>query len=392
LTGPAINAVLLNMRVALALTCLTVLVASATAQDQPTSQPLAPVRFIEREMWIPAAQALPNGLDSVEVYADRPGRHPLVVLTHGTSPDRDVRMQVTPWAYLQQAVWFARRGYVAIVVVRKGYGKSGGHMDGYFGGCNGKAGGFDSAGEASADDLRTVIRYAASLPEVDPATAVSAGVSTGGFAQVALSADPTPNLKAAISFAGGRGGDGHENNCDLSNITAAFGGFGKGARKHGQTPMLWIYSENDHWFPPAMARQFEAAYIKGGGVDQFVLAPPYGDEGHHLFGHVDAWSDIVESFLKAHDLLPLADQVYPEPVVADLPPPPGLSSSGIEAWKGYLRGAPYKAFATNGQGAWGFAQAKFNQNLADTEALDRCKKAATSKGDCSVVARTPKPK
>jgi dienelactone hydrolase len=151
----------------------------------------------------------------------------------------------TPWGEFSQAEWFAERGYVAIVVVRRGYGRSGGQQDSTSGGCGARLGSFYQTGEASADDLRAVMDFARSLPEVDADTIVSAGVSTGGFAQVALSADPPKGLKAAISFAGGRGGDGHEHNCNLSGVIDAFNDFGKAAHKHGDLPMLWIYSENE---------------------------------------------------------------------------------------------------------------------------------------------------
>ena len=112
-------------------------------------------------MWAPAPGAFPRGLDVLEVYADRPGRHPLVVLTHGTSNVEQEREHVTPWSQLGQAMWFARRGYVAIVVVRKGYGRSGGERDGTHGGCGSRGGSFEEAGEASAEDLKAVIRFGA---------------------------------------------------------------------------------------------------------------------------------------------------------------------------------------------------------------------------------------
>ena len=233
------------------------------------------------------------------------------------------------------------------------------------------------------------MKFARTLPEVDADTVISAGVSTGGFAQAALVADPPKELKAAISFAGGRGGDGHEHNCNLSGLIDAYSAFGKGARKHGALPMLWIYSENDHWFPPAMARQFEAAYTKGGGAEQFVLAPPDGEDGHHLYSHTTAWSETVTEFLKAHDLLPLGDVVLPAPEPPKIPPPPGLQEKGQQAWRRFLLGGPAKAFAINGQGEWGLAQGAFDQSIADNEALDRCKKAAGGKGSCSIVAKTP---
>src|SRR5271170_1034018 len=380
---------------------LLALTSIAQAQEPTGAEPEPPeasppnaavVHYIQKEMLIPDPVAFPNGLDAIEVYAERPDKHPLVVLTHGTSDKEEERVRVTPWAQLGQAMWFARRGYVAIVVTRRGYGRSGGQRDGTYGGCSLRGGSFKDAGDASADDLRAVIKYAQGVPEVDPQWVVSMGISTGGFAQVALSANPPPGLKAAINFAGGRGGDGHAHNCDLNGLAGAFGGFGKGAKKHGDLPMLWIYAENDHWFTPAMARQFEAAYVKGGGVEQFVLAPPDREDGHHLYSHISAWSDTVEAFLEAHSLLPLGDQLLPAPQPPNVPPPDGLPDEGKEAWVRYLLGAPFKAFATTGRGGWGFAQAAFEQQIADGDAIDRCKKTAAGTGNCAIVARTPEVK
>ena len=78
--------------------------------------------------------------------------------------------------------------------------------------------------------------------------------------------------------------------------------------------MLWIYSENDHWFPPEMARKFEAAFREGGGVDQFVMAPPYREDGHGFYYDVSGWTPMVEEFLRAQGLLPLTE-LLPEPPV-----------------------------------------------------------------------------
>jgi hypothetical protein len=61
----------------------------------------------------------------------------------------------------------------------------------------------------------------------------------------------------------------------------------------------------------------------------------------------------------------------------------------VEAWTHFLLAAPFKAFASNGAGGWGFAQARFNQDLADADALDRCRKSAADNNNCSIVAKTP---
>jgi dienelactone hydrolase len=377
---------------------VAILVASANAQQSepgPPGTPAAneaapkPARMLAKEMWVRTSQSFPNGLDTLEVRMDLPGRHPLVVLTHGTSNEPDVRAHVTPWAQLPQAQWFAERGYVAIVVVRRGYGRSGGQQDSANGGCGSRGGSFYQTGEASADDLRAVIDFARNLPEVDGNTMLSAGVSTGGFAQVALSADPPKGLKAAISFAGGRGGDGHEHNCNLSGVIDAFHDFGKQAQKHGDLPMLWIYSENDHWFPPAMAQQFDAAYKKGGGANQLVMAPPDGEDGHHLYGHVAAWSDTVTAFLKAQNLLPLGDAVLPAPEPPNVPMPSELADKDKDAWRHFLLAPPFKTLVVNDAGEVFLFAAGFDQSLADDGAMDRCKKAPGGSKHCTIVARTP---
>jgi dienelactone hydrolase len=377
-------------RVMRKLTCLmsAIVLGAGVAWAQAPADSPAP-RYVVRERMVPVMNAGPQGLDVLEVYVDLPGRHPLVVLTHGSAVDHAQHAHVTPWGQWNQALWFARRGYVSLVVVRKGYGRSGGVEDGHSGGC-GSHGSFEEAGEASAEDLRQIIGSAAKLPEVDPDTVLSAGVSTGGFAQVALSADPPKGLKAAISFAGGRGSDGKEHNCDLGGLEGAFHSFGKGAAKHGALPMLWIYSENDHYFPPAMAVKFDEAYRKGGGADEFVMAPPDGDDGHHLYAHIDAWPEQVTAFLKAHGLLPLGDTVLPPPAVPDVPAPGGLHGHGVDGWKRYLAAPPFRAFAMTADGFWGDSYGQFDQAIADHDAVEHCKKAAGANGNgCQVVARTP---
>jgi dienelactone hydrolase len=327
------------------------------------------------------ASGAPLGIDVMKVEVERPGRHPLAILTHGTAAEQAERATVTPWRYLPQAIWFARRGYVVLVVVRKGYGRSGGKQDSRFGGCGG--GSFSDAGEESAADLRDAVSYAAKLPEVDVSTIVSAGVSTGGFAQVALSAKPPSGLKAAISFAGGRGGDGKGDNCNLEGVVSAFQGFGKKSK----VPMLWIYSENDHWFPPAMAHSFDAAFKKGGGKNEFVMVPPFQEDGHNFYSDVEGWSPIVEKFLEEQGL-PMPAELLPEPAAPNVAPPSGLGARGLAAFHTYLTMGPQKAFATNGQGVYGMAFGQWDQEMADTKALENCKKALTEgRGQCSVVSR-----
>jgi dienelactone hydrolase len=347
--------------------------------DQP------PVRYIEREFYVPYPPAGPHGMDAVEVWADLPGKHPLALLTHGTAANPSDLALVTPWSYLSQALWFARRGYVALVIVRRGYGRSGGEPDGRGGGC-GSNGSFKQAAELGVEDLQAAARYAVTLPEVDAGTVISTGVSSGGLAQVALATKPVPGLKTTISFAGGRGGDGKGNNCNLSGLVGTFHDFGK----HNKVPMLWIYSENDKWFPPEMARHFQEAFLKGGGTDEFVMTPPDGEDGHNLFSHTAKWTPTVEEHLRKLGLLPLGDKVLPPPVAENEPLPAGLSETGARAFRQFLTAGPFKAFAAKGADSWGMSTAQFTQEIANKDALEHCKTAAHGAGACQLVQTGPR--
>lgn len=358
----------------------------AFSNGQTGNSPAPPSRaqsYIEREFYLPHPRAFPHGLDVLEVRAELAGKHPLALLTHGTAATPAERAQVTPWRFLPQALWLARRGYVVLVVVRRGYGHSDGQMD--QGGC-GNRGSFTEAAEAGVDDLRVVARYAVSkLPYVDGSTIISMGVSTGGLVQVALAADPMPGLRTAINFAGGRGGDGKGHNCNFDGLVSAFHGFGK----HNKLPMLWIYAENDHWFPPEMAERFDQAFKKGGGNNEFVMMPPDGEDGHHLFAHVSKWGPIAEEFLHKQALLPLQTQVLPAPQLPNVTPPENLPEAGLAEFHRFLAGGPFKTFATNNSGAYGYSTGQFSQDIADREAIDHCKRMTNGVGTCKVVERGP---
>jgi len=350
------------------------------AQDA-TPKPVS-AGYVEREFRMEVPDSFPGGLDVLEVYVNTPGKHPLALLTHGTSDKPEERLQLTPWSQLPQAIWFARRGYVALVIIRRGYGTSGGKQDGTVGGCR-VGGSFEEAGEAAAADLRAAVDYAnKKLPEVDTSTVISAGVSTGGFTQVALAARPPQGLKAAIDFAGGRGGNGKGDLCDQGGLLSAYKSFGK----HARTPMLWIYAENDKWFPPPFARKFQTAFEDAGGVDQFVLAPPDGDDGHHLYTHVAAWSETVDTFLRTQKLL-FDDPPLAGPKPPDIAPPAGLHDRGIDGFKNFLVLGPHKAFAMNSAGVWGYSVGQFTQVLADQHALENCNKGTHGGPACAIVAR-----
>src|SRR5271165_4417590 len=91
---------------------LTLVVAgSARAQD-----------LVESELRIPMKEAGKKGLEAVMVRPNDGAAHPLALLNHGAPRDAADRPGMTPWGMLPQAREFARRGWTAVVVMRRGYG------------------------------------------------------------------------------------------------------------------------------------------------------------------------------------------------------------------------------------------------------------------------------
>ena len=126
---------------------------------------------------------------------------------------------------------------------------------------------------------------------------------------------------------------------------------------------------------------------KGGGVDQFVMASPDGEDGHHLYMHVSAWSDTVTAFLKAQNLLPLGDTGDARTRTAQRAHAGRLGDQDKEIWRRFLLAPPYKTLVANESGQLSILAAAFDQSLADGEAIDRCKKANGGGKHCSIVAR-----
>jgi dienelactone hydrolase len=256
--------------------------------------------LVEQELRIPAHGAGKNGLEAIMVRPNEPGPHPLALVNHGAPRSGSDRRKMTPRDMLPQAREFARRGWTTVVVMRRGYGDSGGDFAEDAHAC-GRFPDFYHSGVESANDLRAAIEYLSKLPEVDPTRIISIGRSAGGFATVALTAKPPAGLVAAISFAGGRGSPAKDEVCNPAELISAFRDFGKKSR----IPMLWVYAKNDHFFSPQIAQEFYRAFTAGGGTAQFIIADPFGADGHGLFSQsgIPIWTPMVDAFLQSQNLV-----------------------------------------------------------------------------------------
>jgi dienelactone hydrolase len=344
--------------------------------------------LVVTELRIPTKDSDYRGLEAVMVRPDDNAPHPLALMTHGTWGGPAERAQSTPLRFIPQAREFARRGWTVVIVMRRGFGDSGGIYMEEAEECSLSPNPAWSTQQA-AKDLREAATYLATRPEVDGSRMIGIGLSTGGLAMLGLSVDPPPGLKAAINFAGGRGSDGKDHVCNPDALIRTFGDLGKRSR----VPTLWVYAANDHFFGPQLAQQLYQAFVDGGGTVRFIASGPFGADGHELFSQQGApiWTPLVDEFLLSQNLV-LRDTLLPDPL-PDVASPSPLGREGHRQFETYLLSAPHKAFAISRSGAFGFSYGQRTSAAAEGKALANCNKFTFGDIPCAVAMiddeRTP---
>jgi dienelactone hydrolase len=217
------------------------------------------------------------------------------VINHGS--DESTREAVSMPVFYWLSRWFVEKGYVVLLPQRRGYGATGGVL----------AEGRDTcadpdhraAGLAAADDIEAALRYMARQAFVDRSHIVVAGVSTGGWASLALASRNPPGVRLVVNFAGGRGGHAYGRPhaiCGPDRLIEAAGAYGRRAK----VPTLWIYASNDSYFGPELAGSLVSAWNQSGGRAELHLLSAYGSEGHDVVTDAagwELWGGRLESFL-----------------------------------------------------------------------------------------------
>ena len=223
---------------------------------------------------------------------------PVLVMNHGRATDAVARGALGRARFSDAARWFAHFGFAVAVPTRVGYGVSRGDDVEDSGACGAKnyVPGYRAAAQQTLAALGFMHERADTLKDRD----VVVGVSYGGATAIAVAALNPAGTVAVINFAGGGGGDPKarpQDPCSPRRLERLFDDYGRTAR----VPSLWIYSENDMFFGPALPKAWFKAFREAGGVGEFVQVPPQGDDGHSTFGRAPTvWQPIVADFLKTH--------------------------------------------------------------------------------------------
>src|SRR4029079_3092166 len=255
---------------------------------------------MREQLWL-----LPSGDAAVALRATvfRPAgamteRHPLVVVNHGTSESN--RMSVSMPVYYWLSRWFVDRGYAVVLPQRRGHGATGGTLVEAVGDCANPN--HYRSGIIAAQDVGAAVDYMVRQPFVDPARVLVVGISTGGWASLALASQRPDLMTAVVNIAGGRGGHawGRKNSVGGANELV------KAAHDYASTaraPTLWLYAKNDSYFGPALAAQMAAAWKDGGGNVEYDPLPSYGEDGHDVVDDRagwDVWGKSLDHFLAAN--------------------------------------------------------------------------------------------
>src|SRR5919202_5312683 len=314
-------------------------------------------RLIEEKVRIPA----PNGrtLAGTVLRPEGNGPYGAVVLNHGVSASARERARESSDLLINAAAVFARRGYVVVMPLRRGFGATGGEMAEDPGSCSNPD--YRSAEANAADDVMAAYDYARALPYVDGNRMMLAGQSAGGMVALYTAGTRQPQgLQAVLAFAAGRGGDPDINPgipCAIEPVARIFDMIGKSIR----VPVLMNYSENDLFFSPKVSKQWFDRLNASWSDAEYALQPSFGKDGHYLFGDtlgVRYWLPTVEGFLARHNIgFARLDATDPDraPLLA-LDRVPNIKSDACKSlYRAFLESPGPRAYAVSQDGRCGFA-------------------------------------
>ncbi|HXF53759.1 MAG TPA: CocE/NonD family hydrolase [Hyphomicrobiaceae bacterium] len=232
-----------------------------------------------------------------EPHAGR-SRFPLVLINHGS--DEANRQAVSMPVFYWLSRWFVDRGYAVVLPQRRGFGATGGELVEATDSCRNPD--HYGAGLAAAEDVGSALDYMSTQHGIEAGQSIAVGISTGGWASLALAARNPPNLAMVVNFAGGRGGHAYGvpgSICGPDRLVEAAAAYGRTAR----VPTLWIYARNDSYFGSDIANRMAKAWKEHGGKVDLVHLPAYGREGHALVDDRagwELWGSVLEHFLLRH--------------------------------------------------------------------------------------------
>jgi dienelactone hydrolase len=287
------------------------------------------------------------------------GKLPIALIAHGKPATQGRMLDDRASEYLRQARDLARRGWLAAVVMRRGFGASDGPQPVPLSCASPSLLGRFAA---EADELQAALDMLGKRPDADPARMIAIGVSAGGAVVTALSARNPPGLLGVVNVSGGL----RFPSCPKEDaLVAAFKEFGTKSR----VPHLWIYARNDSFFSPLLVERMQSGFLDGGGdVKLVMLEADERYDGHLIFRHANGrgkWLPQMDAFLRFHKL-----PTWTRDDVTALMRKLGAREPSRGFIENYLAGPSEKALARQKGGTYMYS-------AYGTRTLDDARKSAT---------------
>jgi dienelactone hydrolase len=170
--------------------------------------------------------------------AEATGRLPIALIAHGKPANPQSMLDDHAVNFTGVARDLASRGWLAVVVIRRGFGQSDGPMPVPV---DCRTTSFSPRFASDADDLEAALETISARPDADASRVIAIGVSAGGAAVSALAARNPKNLRAVINISGGL----RMESCPKEDVLVqAFKEIGAKSR----VPALWMYAKNDSYY------------------------------------------------------------------------------------------------------------------------------------------------
>jgi dienelactone hydrolase len=303
---------------------------------------------------------------------DAAGRLPIALIAHGKPATQGRMLDDHAVQYVRQARDLARRGWLAVVAMRRGYGASDGPSPVPLSCASASPlGRFAS----DADDLQAILDAVGRRPDADPARMIAIGVSAGGAAVTALSARNPKGLVGVVNVSGGL----RFETCPKEDaLVDAFRQYGAESR----VPSLWIYARNDSFFPSSLVERMQSAFLDGGGdVKLVMLDADQRFDGHAIFAQAAGrvkWLPQMDAFLRFLKL-----PTWNRDDVTALMTKLGVKETSRGFVETYVAAPSEKALARQKAGTFmGEAHGASSVDGARKSAIDYCER---NKGPCEIL-------
>lgn len=206
--------------------------------------------------------------------------HPLIIMTHGRHGYTPSKNPKEVERFNETGLMFAKKKYIALTVVRRGYGNSSGS--------DAEATNSYAASMEAAKDLRATVEYMQKQSYVINDKIVVSGHSGGGAGTMAAASLNIQGVIGYINFAGFPVTV-QNNQTEINNMFAKYG-------KTAKTPTLWLYSSGDQFLKYVDIQSARDSYIKAGGRCTLVLTK-FVENGHNNFvTRIQDWLPYVDKY------------------------------------------------------------------------------------------------